>query len=84
MNETILRLPAVQCRTGLCRSTIYLRVHQGTFPGPVRLGGRSVGWLSSEVDAWITELIEARQTRLPPGVAGKPPRVVPYERRALT
>ncbi|MGC2222145.1 MAG: AlpA family phage regulatory protein, partial [Methylocella sp.] len=38
MKHTILRLPAVKTRTGLSRSTIYLRVSQGTFPRPVSLG----------------------------------------------
>jgi hypothetical protein len=46
MTHTILRLPAVKTRTGLSRSTIYLRVSQGTFPKPVSLGGRAVGWLA--------------------------------------
>jgi predicted DNA-binding transcriptional regulator AlpA len=44
MVHSILRLPAVKTRTGLSRSTIYLRVSQGTFPRPVSLGGRAVGW----------------------------------------
>jgi prophage regulatory protein len=45
MTDSILRLPAVKTRTGLSRSTIYLRVSQGTFPRPVSLGGRAVGWV---------------------------------------
>ena len=43
MATTILRLPVVKARTGLSRSTIYLRIAQKTFPGPVCLGGRAVG-----------------------------------------
>jgi len=50
MVTTILRLPDVKARTGLSRSTIYLRVSAGEFPSPVALGGRAVGWPSSEVD----------------------------------
>ncbi len=57
MKHTILRLPAVKRSTGLSRSTIYLRVAQGTFPQPVRLGGRSVGWLEHEVEEWVQERI---------------------------
>jgi len=49
MAHTILRLPGVKASTGLSRSTIYLRVAQGTFPKPVSLGGRAVGWLEAEV-----------------------------------
>ena len=41
--HTILRLPDVKRSTGLSRSTIYLRITQGTFPKLVSLGGRAVG-----------------------------------------
>lgn len=58
MTHTILRLPAVKASTGLSRSTIYLRVSQGTFPRPVSLGGRAVGWVESEIDGWIAERVK--------------------------
>jgi prophage regulatory protein len=57
--HTILRLPDVKRSTGLSRSTIYLRITQGTFPKPVRLGGRTVGWLEAEVQQWLQRRIEA-------------------------
>ena len=53
-----LRLPEVLERTGLSRSTIYVRLEQGRFPRPVSLGGRAVGWIESEVDEWIRQRIE--------------------------
>lgn len=53
----ILRLPDVQARTGLSRSTIYLRLATGEFPQPVSLGARSIGFLESEVDGWIAERV---------------------------
>ena len=59
MALSILRLPAVKDRTGLSRSTIYLRISHNLFPKPVSLGGRAVGWISSEIDAWLQEQIEA-------------------------
>ena len=55
----ILRLPAVRARTGLARSTIYLRIAQGRFPRPIALGERAVGWIEVEVDAWLRQQIEA-------------------------
>jgi prophage regulatory protein len=59
----MLRLPAVKARTGLARSTIYLRVADGSFPAPVSLGRRAVGWIESEIDDWLARRIEAsRQT----------------------
>jgi prophage regulatory protein len=51
MTRTILRLPTVKAHTGLSRSTIYTRIQQGMFTRPVSLGGRAVGWPSSEVEA---------------------------------
>jgi prophage regulatory protein len=62
MAHSILRLPAVKIRTGLSRSTIYLRVSQGTFPMPVNLGGRAIGWVEAEVQEWLQRQIEARHT----------------------
>ena len=55
-SETILRLPAVLHHTGLSRSSIYLKVNQGIFPRPVKLGKRSIGWMQSEVDQWLINL----------------------------
>jgi prophage regulatory protein len=59
MVTTILRLPAVKARTGLSRSTIYLRVSEGRFPTPITLGGRAVGWIEAEVNEWLSKHIEA-------------------------
>lgn len=59
MATAILRLPAVKARTGLSRSTIYLRISKGSFPKPVSLGGRAVGWVEAEVNAWLNRQIEA-------------------------
>jgi prophage regulatory protein len=59
MTHTILRLPAVKSTTGLSRSTIYLRVAQGSFPRPVSLGERSVGWLEEEIQEWLQRQIDA-------------------------
>jgi prophage regulatory protein len=59
MAHSILRLPAVKTSTGLSRSTIYLRVSQGTFPRPVSLGGRAVGWVEDEIQSWLAERIAA-------------------------
>jgi len=59
MEHSILRLPAVMARTWLSRSTIYLRVSQDTFPKPVNLGGRAVGWMEAEIQEWLERQIEA-------------------------
>lgn len=59
MFKTILRLPAVKTHTGLSRSTIYLRIAEGTFPKPISLGRRAVGWIDSEIQEWLEKQIKA-------------------------
>lgn len=57
-NKKILRLSSVKIKTGLARSTLYLKISQGTFPTPISLSERSVGWLESEVDQWIDQCVK--------------------------
>ena len=44
----------------ISRSQLYRLEQQGKFPRRVRLGANRVGWLASEVMAWIAEKAEAR------------------------
>jgi prophage regulatory protein len=55
--KKLLRLPVVMDRSGLPRTTIYELIQLDDFPKPVRLTERSVGWIESEIDAWIQERI---------------------------
>jgi prophage regulatory protein len=57
----ILRRKDVQQRTGLSRSSLYLRMSEGTFPRSISLGSRAVGWIESEIDAWLQECIAMRE-----------------------
>lgn len=50
----LLRLPAVEERTGLKKSTIYAGVKAGTFPAPVRLSARAVAFREESIDSWIS------------------------------
>lgn len=59
MATAILRLPDVKARTGLSRSSIYLRISEDRFPKPISLGGRAVGWIEAEVNDWLNQQIEA-------------------------
>ena len=75
---TLLRRRQVELRTGYARSTLYLRIKQGMWPRPVRLGIRAVGWPAGEVAALngariaglsdaqirtlVNELVAARRT----------------------
>jgi prophage regulatory protein len=57
--EKIARRKKVEDRTGLSRSSIYAGIKAGTFPKPIQLGRQSVGWLESEIDAWLRQRIAA-------------------------
>lgn len=57
--DTILRLPQVKGRTGLGRSSIYNGAKSGTFPAPIKLGERAVGWTASSIDAWVQSRVQA-------------------------
>lgn len=67
MSVTLIRLPQVQARIGLCRSSIYDRMDEKSpcfdpsFPKPIKLGNRKntpIAWVESEVVAWIESRIE--------------------------
>ncbi|MCA7085823.1 AlpA family transcriptional regulator [Cupriavidus sp. DB3] len=51
----ILRRKEVQALTGLSRSSIYQRLHESTFPRPVNLGRRAVGWRAADIEAWLRD-----------------------------
>ncbi len=64
---TIIRRNQVEARTGLSRSSIYARLRQNpkrpgdydpTFPKPISVGARAVGWIESEIEAWLTAQIQ--------------------------
>ena len=63
----ILRRKQVEARTGLSRSSIYARLKQNpkrpgdydpTFPKPISVGAKAVGWIEAEIDAWLTAQVE--------------------------
>lgn len=47
-------------KTGLSKSSIYDLMAQGRFPKTIPLGGRTVAFIESELDAWMAERIAAR------------------------
>jgi prophage regulatory protein len=55
----MLRFRQVKEMIALSKTAIYNRIAQGTFAKPVNLGGNSVGWFESEVNAWIESRITA-------------------------
>lgn len=57
MSKRIIRLPEVKEKTGLSRSTIYLRMSQGRFPKSISLGERAVGWVEQDISQWLDDCI---------------------------
>lgn len=60
----ILRINDVAKRTGVCRATVYNWLKSAEFPRQIQLGPKSVGWVASEVDAWLAGRIAARDTQI--------------------
>ncbi|AQR75655.1 AlpA family transcriptional regulator [Sphingomonas sp. LM7] len=52
-SERILRLKTVLERTGLCRSTLYRKMDNGTFPRNIKISMRCAGWRESAVAEWL-------------------------------
>lgn len=57
---TILRRKQVEAATGLSCSTLYRRIKDKTFPAPVKLGPKSVGWRAGDIDAFLASPSEYR------------------------
>ena len=53
----LIRLPGVEERTGFKKSSVYAGVKAGTFPAPVRLSARAVGWREEDLDKWVSERV---------------------------
>jgi prophage regulatory protein len=53
MADRIMPAAEVARATGLSRTTIWRMERDGKFPARRQVHGHRVGWLESEVDAWI-------------------------------
>lgn len=59
-NRKFLRLPHVEDRTGVKRSTIYKMIQAGSFPKPIKLSSRCALWPEDEVVAWQERQLDTR------------------------
>ena len=65
--ERILRLKSVLERTGLSRSTVYRKVQARTFPKPLKISERCIGWRESDIAAWLRNpIVNANARRRDP------------------
>jgi predicted DNA-binding transcriptional regulator AlpA len=65
MGDVILRKADLKRMIGVSDVTIRLWEKQGTFPRRfvINPGGRQVGWLKTEVDAWVEERANSRSQK---------------------
>jgi prophage regulatory protein len=56
----ILKRPVTELKCGLSKTSLYDKIQKGKFPKPVKLGPKSVGWIETELDAWIAERVAQR------------------------
>ena len=60
----IIRAPEVIARCGFnSRQHLHVTVKRGQFPKPIKTGERSVGWLESEIAAWIDSRVTIRDQK---------------------
>ncbi|QXN62811.1 helix-turn-helix transcriptional regulator [Serratia fonticola] len=55
--QSLIRLPEVQRRVGYGKAWVYKLIAQNRFPKPVKIGTRSIAFIESEVDEWISQRI---------------------------
>lgn len=55
--DRLIVLEEVERITGLKKSSLYRLMGQGQFPGPVRVGPKSVRWPESHVLGWVQRKI---------------------------
>lgn len=57
--KRFLRLKQVREKIGLGKTAIREKIKRGEFPAPYPLGARAVGFLESEINAWIDSRVKA-------------------------
>jgi prophage regulatory protein len=58
----LIRFKEVINRTSKSRASIYTAMKAGRFPTTIKLGPKSVAFIEHEIDAWIDERTEARDS----------------------
>jgi prophage regulatory protein len=59
----IVREPELYQKTGLHATQRRVLERKGDFPAKVRLGPRTVGWRSDELDSWIDQRSSTRTVK---------------------
>lgn len=59
----MLRLPAVEGKSGLKRDSIYRLAKLGQFPKPVKISQWASGWVEAEIDDYLAARVAERDAR---------------------
>jgi prophage regulatory protein len=59
----ILRLPAVEAKSGLKRDSIYRLAKLGQFPKPIKISQWASGWVESEIEEYLAKRIANRDAK---------------------
>jgi predicted DNA-binding transcriptional regulator AlpA len=84
----LMRIREVLQLCGLSRATLYREIKMHSFPAPVKLSARSVGWLQDDVMQWVASRLEQRgpalqaHSQVEPRDARKRTAVNPVHRQA--
>jgi prophage regulatory protein len=60
----LVRIKEVEAICGLKRASIYNAVRLGTFPKPIKIGGRASAWIKQEVEAWVEQRIACSRRKV--------------------
>lgn len=60
--DKFVPFPIVKAMVGLCRSTIYAKTKDGSFPQPVKIG-RGTRWSEAELKQWQLDRLAERDGR---------------------
>jgi prophage regulatory protein len=61
----IIRRKELETIVGLSRSSIYAMMKQGKFPQSFKLGERSIGWDSEDIQNWLLSRVSTKRNRNP-------------------
>lgn len=53
--EAFLRLPNVLALVGLSRASVYAKIAERRFPGPIKLGTHASRWRMGDIRAWLAD-----------------------------
>lgn len=59
--DSLLRVKAVQARTGLSVATIYRRESEGSFPKRIAISRGCVGWYESDIEDFVANPFNYRR-----------------------